>query len=313
MRHLSRIVILLALLPPLAASAARAPLKLDRAEYVDRVHALWTGQIIAVLLGMPYEHKVASVLPLEDLPMLWKGKPASFAPVDDDWYYEMAAIRALEKHGIGLTVEQLGEEWLAHGCGSWGSSEQARLNLEKGIKAPASGHPRYNKFWFTIGPQFSADVWGALAPGLPNVAGRMARDFGHVNGYAEGADGAAFVAALISLAFVEQDIRMIVREAAKILHPSSPFRQSIDLVIELADAGRSFEEIVLAVEDRWHTEYPATNNAVANGGIVAAGLWFGGGDFWRTMNLIDTQRTRTRSVDPSRWRPCLRQGSGPAE
>jgi hypothetical protein len=286
MNVIGRLLIGFVLLQALVASAARAPLEIERADYVDRVHAIWTGQMLAVLLGMPYEHKVASVLPLENLPMLWKGKPATFAPVDDDWYYEMAAIRALEKHGIGLTVEQLGEEWLLNDCGSWGSSEQARLNLEKDIKAPESGHPRYNKFWFTIGPQFSADVWGALAPGLPNVAGSMARDYGHVNGYAEGTDGGVFTAALISLAFVDRDIRKIVREATTILDSSSPFRQAVEQMIELADAGRSFEEVVLAVEDRWHTEYPATNNAVANGAIYAAGLWFGGGEFWPTMNLI---------------------------
>jgi hypothetical protein len=40
-----------------------------------------------------------------------------------------------------------------------------------------------------------------------------------------------------------------------------------------------------AVEDRWHIEYPATNNAVANGGIVAAAVWFGEGDFLKTINL----------------------------
>jgi len=39
------------------------------------------------------------------------------------------------------------------------------------------------------------------------------------------------------------------------------------------------------VEDRWHMEYPATNNAVANGGIVATSVWFGQGDFLKTVNL----------------------------
>ncbi|MDO8544807.1 MAG: ADP-ribosylglycohydrolase family protein [Opitutaceae bacterium] len=274
------------LLVALAAFPVRAQLELSRADYVDRVQAIWTGQIIAVLVAMPYEHKTASVLPLETLPMMWRGQPATFAPVDDDWYYEMAAVRAFEQHGIGLTVEQLGQQWLANGCGSWGSSEQARLNLAKGIKAPDCGHPRYNKLWFTLGPQFSADVYGALAPGLPNVAGRMAREFGHVNGFAEGTDGAVFTAAMVSLAFREKDVRAIVRQAVNILHPSSPYRQSIELVVTWADAGRSFREIVAAVEDRWHIEYPATNNAVSNGGIVAAGLWFGRGEFWPTVNLI---------------------------
>src|SRR6187549_3322061 len=90
---------------------ARAQLALSRADYLDRVHAIWTGQIIAVLVALDFEHKTASVIPLESLPMKWQGKPATFAPVDDDWYYEMVAVRAFEKHGIHLTVEQLGEQW----------------------------------------------------------------------------------------------------------------------------------------------------------------------------------------------------------
>lgn len=265
---------------------ARAELTLTRADYTDRVHAIWAGQIIAVLVAIEFEHRTASVIPIENLPMKWAGKPATFAPVDDDWYYEMAAVRAFEKHGIGLTVEQLGQQWAENQCGSWGSSEQARLNLAKGLKGADLGHPRYNKLWFTLGPQFSADLYGALAPGLPNVAGRMARTFGHINGYAEGTDGAVFTAAAISLGFTNKNPQAVIRDAVKILHPSSPYRQSIEQVITLADAGRTFAEIVNAVEDRWHVEYPATNNAVSNGGIVAAGLWFGRGDFWTTMNLI---------------------------
>ena len=266
--------------------AEPSTLVLSRSDYVDRVEAIWTGQIIAVLAALPFEHATASVRPIDQLPLKWQGQVATFAPVDDDWYYEMCAVRGFEKYGVHMTVEQLGQQWTENRCGSWGSSEQARLNLAKGIKAPECGHPRYNKLWFTLGPQFSSDLYGALAPGRPNEAGRLAREFGHVNGYAEGTDGAVFTAAMISLAFVDTDPRSVVRHAARILNPGSSYRQCVDLVIELADHGRSFDEIVNAVEDRWHREYPATNNAVANGGIVAAGLWFGGGDFNKTLNLI---------------------------
>jgi hypothetical protein len=274
------------IVPVTPAAEVAAAWSLERADYVDRVEAIWTGQIIAVLLALDFEHKTASVVPLEGLPMKWRGQPATFAPVDDDWYYEMCAVRAFEKYGIGLTVEQLGQQWLENRCGSWGSSEQARLNLEKGLRGAEAGHPRNNRLWFTLGPQFSSDLYGALAPGLPNVAGRMARNFGHLNGYAEGTDGAVYTAAMISLAFKSGDTRQVVREAVQILDASSPYRQAIELVLARAAAGQAFAEVVNAVEDRWHIEYPATNNAVANGAIVAAGLWFGAGDFWRTLNLI---------------------------
>lgn len=275
---LNRLALVLLIFP--ATLCASGSIRLIRAEYLDRVHAVWVAQIAAVLAGWPFEHQTASTLWITNYP-----KKYATAPVDDDWYYEMVAVRAFEKHGIGLTVEQLGEQWKENACGSWGSSEQARLNLAKGLKSPQTGHPRYNKLWFTIGPQFSADVYGAIAPGMPNLAGRLAREFGHLNGYAEGTDGAVFMAAMVSLAFAEKSTHEIVRKAALLLHPSSPYRKCLDLVIEMARGGASFEEIVNAVEDRRHMEYPATNNAVPNGGIVAACVWFGEGDFLKTINL----------------------------
>lgn len=163
-------------------------LVLSHAEYLDRIQAVWTAQVIAQKTGGRFEHQPASALritPLSHLP--------GYAPVDDDYYYEMVAIRAFEKYGIGLTVQQLGQQWLENNAGSWGSSEQALLLLKRGIKPPETGHPRYNNLWWTIGSQFSSDVYGLLNPGMPNAAAEMARQLGHINGYAEGTDGAVFV------------------------------------------------------------------------------------------------------------------------
>jgi ADP-ribosylglycohydrolase len=211
-------------------------------------------------MGFQFEHKPASIQWVDQYP-----KPYKFAPVDDDYYYEMVALRGLEKYGINMTVEQLGQQWAENSAGSWGSSEQARLLLKRGLKAPFTGHPRYNKLWFTIGPQFSSDIYGLLAPAMPNLAGRLAREFGHVNGYAEGTDGAVFMAGMVSLAFSETDPSKIVRKATQLIHPSSPYRQCLDQVISMGDQGKTAAEVAKAVEDRWHIEYPATNNAVLTG------------------------------------------------
>ncbi len=266
---------------PLGHGESNEWLRISQTEYVDRVQAAWVGQIVACLMGFQFEHKVASTLWVDQYP-----KPVDGAIVDDDWYYEMCALRAFEKHGVGLTVAQLGEQWHENNCGSWGSSEQARLNLEKGIPAPACGHPRYNKLWYSIGPQFSADIYGLLAPGQPNLAGKLAREFGHVNGYAEAVDGAVFVAGMVSLAFTETDPKTVVRKAAKLIHPKSPYRRMLNELIAMADAGKSGQEIADYLEDRWHIEYPATNNAMPNGGLAALGVWFGEGDFLKTVNII---------------------------
>lgn len=262
------------------AAESSPTLVLSHAEYLDRVKAIWTAQMIAQITGVRFEHKPASTLlitPMTHLP--------GYAPVDDDYYYEMVAIRAFEKYGAGLTVQQLGQQWLENNAGSWGSSEQALLLLRQGIKPPDTGHPRYNKLWWTIGPQFSSDVYGALAPGMPNVAGEMARRLGHINGYAEGTDGAVFVSGMVSIAFVETDTHAIVRQAADLIHPDSPYRKCLDMVIAMAEGGNTPEQVFRAVDERWGIEYPATNNAVLNGGIVAAAVWFGEGNFQKTLQL----------------------------
>ena len=244
------------------------------------MRAAWMAQILGTLMGFQFEHRAASAERVTILPDRYRE-----APVDDDYYYELVALRAFEKHGIHLTVEQLGRQWSENNAGSWGSSEQTRLLLARGVKPPDAGHPRYNRLWFSIGPQFSADIYGLVAPGMPNLAGKLARSLGHINGYAEGTDGAVFVAGMVSLAFVESDPREVVRKAAQLIHPRSPYRQCLNLVISMAERGASFEEVANAVEDRWHIEYPATNNAVPNGGLVAASVWFGRGDFLETVNL----------------------------
>jgi hypothetical protein len=259
---------------------AAEPLRLTRAEYADRAHAAWVAQMAAVYLGFPFEHQTASVKWVKDYP-----KPYTNSIVDDDWYYEMSALRAFEKYGPELTIQQLGEQWRQDVCGTWGSSKEARLNMARGVMPPDSGHPRYNRSWWTIGPQFSAEIYGLVAAGRPNLAAQLAREYGHINGYAEAVDGAVFVAGMVSLAFVEQDTHSIVRQAAMLIHADSPYRQCLDEMIRLADAGKSFEEIERQVIERWAAEYPGTNNAVANGGVIALCVWFGGGDFLRTVNL----------------------------
>ncbi len=261
-------------------SGAQTALRLTSAEYEDRVLAAWTGQMVATLMGFQFEHKTASTEWVDRFP-----KAYDAAPVDDDYYYELVALRAFERHGIDLTLDELGEQWKENAAGSWGSSEQTRLKLAQGVKGSETGHPRHNKLWFTIGPQFSADIYGLLAPGDPNLAGRLARTYGRINGHAEGVDGAVFMAGMVSLAFRSTDPRAIVREAARLIHPASPYRQALDLVIALASEGKPPEAVFQTIEDRWHIEYPATNNAVANGGLVAASVWFGEGDFLKTVNL----------------------------
>ncbi len=256
--------------------------RLSLSQYQDRVHGAWLGGIVGTLFGMPFEGKAENVVASLDRFL----HSYTYAPVDDDYYYEMVALYGFERHGIGMTVEQLGEMWKEYQAGSWGSSEQARLLLDKGIKAPQTGEPRYNKWFHTIGPQFSSDMYGMITAGMVNLAGEVARKYSHVNGYAEGSDGAVFVAGCISEAFFETNTERIVDQAARLISPKSNYRKAILQVLEGYTRGDDWRQLAHEIENRWRPDYPQLNNSVANGALVALALLYGKGDYVNSLNLV---------------------------
>ncbi|MGH9722731.1 MAG: hypothetical protein ACRD8O_21185 [Bryobacteraceae bacterium] len=96
-----------------AAVCPAQTLKMSTAEYEDRIRATWYGQIAGTLMGFQFEHKAAAAATVDKIPDRFK-----VIPVDDDWYYEMVAVRAFEKFGIHMTPEQLGEQWKLNSAGS---------------------------------------------------------------------------------------------------------------------------------------------------------------------------------------------------
>jgi len=256
-------------------------------EYQDKVQGAWIGQVIGAIFGWPFEGRPKSVVHLDHyLPSHHFQTNYEYAPVDDDYFYEMVALYGFERFGPNMTVEQLGDVWKEHQAGSWGSSLEARLLMEKGIRAPDTGHPRYNKWFHTIGPQFSSDIYGMIAPGMINLAGAIARRYSHVNGYAEGSDGAVFVASCVSQAFFRRNPEDIVRRAAQMIDPRSNYRKAIDQVLDGHARGVSWRDLAHQTEMRWRPDYPQVNNAVANGALVAIGVLYGDGDFLRSMNVV---------------------------
>ncbi|NJN28544.1 MAG: hypothetical protein HC819_22500, partial [Cyclobacteriaceae bacterium] len=130
------------LMPPQIVEAQDSVFLLSKQEYEEKVQAIWLAQMVGAMMGWQFEHKPAAAVWVDSFP-----KKYDAAPMDDDWFYEMVALNALEKYGAELSPEQLGKQWVANQAGTWGSSEQARLNIEKGINSPDSGHPRYNRLW----------------------------------------------------------------------------------------------------------------------------------------------------------------------
>lgn len=262
-------------------------LVLTKAEYLDRVKAMWTAQLVAVHMGWDFEHKPAAV----DLvtgyseSRLETIRQNGGAQIDDDWYYEMAALDGFEKYGANMTVEELGQQWLDYNMGTWGSAFYTRAALLKGFKGSEAGLPKNNRMWFTVGNQNRSDLYAMFTPGMPNLTASISRNLGHVNSYAEGTDGGVLMSVLESMAFYEKDVKKLIKKAITVLDPSAPHRQCFETIIAMGEAGKTWQETAKVIEERWGIEYPGTNSAVWNGGFAGVAIWFGDGDLWKSLNI----------------------------
>ena len=82
--------------------------------------------------------------------------------------------------------------------------------LNQGIKAPLSGHPKYNFHANDIDFQIEADFIGLMCPGLPRESNKYCDRVGRVMNYGDGLYGGMFVCGMYSAAFFESDPRKVV-------------------------------------------------------------------------------------------------------
>ena len=100
------------------------------------------------------------------------------------------------------------------------------------------GHWRNNVHADDIDYQIEADFSGLMSPGMPNAASKVNDEIGHMVSYGDGWYGGVFVGAMYSLAFLHNDVNLIVKEALKSIPKKSKYYQCISSVI------------------KWHQLYP---------------------------------------------------------
>jgi hypothetical protein len=122
-----------------------------------------------------------------------------------------------------------------------------------------------------------------VAPGNPREAARLAWLDGLVSHTENGVLGEVFNALLVSLAFIESDMRRCLDRAIGLIPTESEYYSVIGFARQQAEGG-DFAAAWAACEERfkqynWIHAYP---NAAAE--VLA--LWFGNGDFDETMHCI---------------------------
>lgn len=206
-------------------------------------------------------------------------------PEDDDTNYMLIALKILERYGRGFTPADVAECWMnslpiLHVCTA---ERLAYRNLSMGLLPPETAtYCNPCREW--IGAQIRGDVFGYVNPGDPWMAAEMAwRDAG-ISHVKNGIYGEMWVAAMIALAFHEQDLAAVVRGGLAFVPPESRLVQAIGEVLDWHTQGLTWEE----ASDRIHAAWDEFNghhwcHTISNAQVVAAALLFGRKDFAKTL------------------------------
>ncbi len=302
----------------LAASAGLAlagPSRvLDRAEYEDRLRAMWLGEVIANWTGLRTEGMRREAPFLTDAD--WGTTPSGFSgPIvfvtwqnpwgaDDDTDIEYVYLSLLTAHeATVLTPAQIAAGWIAHINGNiWVSNASARALMTRGVIPPATGMFTPNSNALMIDAQLTTEFFGALAPGAPARGLAMADVPIRTTACGYAADAARFYVVLYSLAAVvdrglpprDQAI-WLVNEARRFLPDTSKAADVVDVVLADFLANPDPEDWE-RTRDLVHLRYQ--QDAAANGFIYRAwyestvnfacgviALLYGGLDHTRTVQI----------------------------
>lgn len=253
-------------------------IKLNAASFRDKVYACWIGKNIGGTMGGPFEGK------REYLDVRGFTTAEGVVLPNDDLDLQLVWLHAVEQLGPrAINAATLGEFWLSFIVPHWNEYGIGKNNMMRGLLPPLSGD--YENNWRdSNGAWIRTEVWACMAPGCPEIAAKYAMEDAKVDhGAGEGTYAAAFVAAMQSAAFVIPDLRICIDIGLSKIPAESRVADSVRLVMECFDAGKSSREArdtVLArnadIGDGWF-------EAPSNVAYTVLGLLYGQGDFKRSM------------------------------
>ncbi|NOS71418.1 MAG: ADP-ribosylglycohydrolase family protein [Verrucomicrobia bacterium] len=270
--------------------ADAGPRTISREVLRDKIRGAWAGQMIGVAYGAPTEFKALGKIIEGDI----KGEPLKNAITQDDLYVEMTFARVMDTIGLDATTADYGEAFKNSKYELWHANAGARRNLNRGIAAPLSGHPRYNIHADDIDFQIEADFIGIMCPGLPQVSNQYCDRVGRVMNHGDGLYGGMFVCGMYSAAYFESDPRKVVAAGLACIPAESPYAKLVsDLLAWSAKEPNDWRKVWQQVEEKWDKNDPCPDGAFRafnidaklNGAYIAFGLLYGKGDWQQTMEI----------------------------
>lgn len=254
---------------------------IETEEFSKQIRGAWLSQFIGGAMGTMVEgYTFENLLKTFGEVREYLREPNTY---NDDITFELAFLDAFSEKGYDVTSQDIALSWVGLIPCGWSAEELAIRNIKNGIFPPESGTYR-NPFNEWIGAQMRAGVCGMVAPGNARLAASLAWRDGEVSHAANGILGEVFNAVMTSLAFVEKDVKKLVKGSINLIPKDSEYYSVISFAWECCEKYASWQEALAACQEKykkynWIHAYP---NACCE--IIA--LYYGEGDFQKTLYII---------------------------
>lgn len=250
-------------------------MKINYADYLDRVLGGWIGKSMGGAVGARFEGNKGWI-EIEPAVMF----PDKMPP-NDDLDLQVLWLKVLEEKGPELTSDDLAKAWM-EGC--WYPFNEYgifRRNWGLGIHPPYSGKFT-NQFWETgMGCPIRAEVWGYVFPGAPDLAAKFAEMDGRLDHTEQSVGAEKMFAAMSSMAFFVPDVRRLAAMFIHYLPVGTPIERLTRLAFECYDKGVSLRDardrIMLVGGNQ------EACDAMMNVPFTFLGLLYGKNDLEKTM------------------------------
>ena|GEM_PF-661207 len=253
----------------------------------DKIRGGLLGQILGNLNGLPHEMKYI------DEP----GNVAEYVPAlpqgawtDDDTDFEWVYVKVMEDENcLLLPPERISRLWRERiNKRIWCSNLYARQLMDLGIEPPLTGSAVLNPWAdFNISGQFLCETFGLIAPAMPQTAARIGLNYTRVAIDGEPAQTTQLFTSMIAMAFVEDDIDVLLDAGLAAIDPNSDIAQIVKDVRDWhgqnPDDWRATRKLLKQKYSKHNGEMRDRNGYELNTGSIIAALLYGEGDFVKTL------------------------------
>jgi len=287
----------------------RKTLTISAGEYYDKTLAGIIGQVAGLLSG--FEFVNFNSVPFVGMPDEWfgfgngpygGGDPKGGAGVnrveapgriksDDDYHIDFFNQLILNDYGIDASFRDIKDAWLKHQVSDWGGGYKAMEIMNAfDLIPPFTGKKEFgNTFHWCTEPYIENETLGMNFPGMPQQAALTTGKFASVTGDFDSVTWGKFSAVMYSLAYFEDDVHEILKEASKVLPENSWPHQIYLKCNELyannpTDWRKAASEMASTIRLTYNIDNIHVTNDVNNGFLILS-LLYGNNDYTETCKI----------------------------